>query len=358
MVKSDYSEMLDQMLPGVVLATVKKLETTEDGKPAKYRFLQMTREKYSIDGKWESLLAKYSHVKADVVAMDSPLPLKSRKPISRASGEIPKHGMRKSRNESRLKELQNLDKLDRIDEFKKELMNDPVACTMGMYESIEYALLYGLSNGAMAANNENNVGTTNRLDFGYLEENQLTADWDDATTSTPLDDIETLVDKSKGSIKILMMDRPTVNKLRNSVQVKSAVFANDGGVVVDGKSLRRPGLTTLNEYLQTEYGLVIDVVARTIEAEKDGKPISLTPWKEGMVVAIPDLYVADLVYTEPAEENAKVAGVNYTKPKSWMLLSVYRENTPTLSETTAVQGMVYPILNNVGGIYTIDTKKK
>lgn len=358
MEKSNYSEQIDKLLPGVVVSTVKKLETTPDGKQPKYRFLDMCREKYSIDGKWETLLAKYSFVKADVVAMDSPLPPKSRPSLGVASGIIPKSGLKKERMETRLKELQNLAKLEKFAQFDKELMSDPVACVYGMYESVEHSLLYGLSHGAIVTTEDDNTGTTSRIDFGYPEENQYEVNWDDPKTSTPLDDIEALVDKAEGSISVLLMDRVAYKKIRDSHQVRSAVFADGGGVVVDGANLRRPSLNVLNDFLQTEYGLVIDVVQRTIKAEKNGNPIELTPWKEGTIVAIPDYNVADLVYTEPAEDQARVEGVNYSKPKDWMLLSIYRRNEPALAEVTSVQGIVYPIINNVGGIYTIDTKKK
>ena len=49
---------------------------------------------YSADGRWSSILAEYTRVAADVVSLDSELPLKSRDAIETAHGEIPKMGMK------------------------------------------------------------------------------------------------------------------------------------------------------------------------------------------------------------------------------------------------------------------------
>ncbi|MBK5722430.1 hypothetical protein JGH11_16255, partial [Dysgonomonas sp. Marseille-P4677] len=104
-----------------------------------------------------------------------------------------------------------------------------------------------------------------------------------------------------------------------------------------------------------EYNIVIDIVERTVDAERDGVQTKLTPWEAGMIIGLPSYNVGDLVYARTAEEGSPVAGVEYRKPDDWMLLSVFREHSPTVSEQTRVQGRVFPVITNVSRVYQLDT---
>ena len=53
-----------------------------------YLYKQKLRTQFSLDGRWASILAQYTRVAADVVALDSELPLKSRDTIETISGDI------------------------------------------------------------------------------------------------------------------------------------------------------------------------------------------------------------------------------------------------------------------------------
>src|SRR5690606_17810658 len=75
-------------------AIAKKLESTVNGKndsePMKYLHKEMLTEELSTDLKWGSSSIDGSIVAADIVAMDSELPLKKQDVIETASGDIPK----------------------------------------------------------------------------------------------------------------------------------------------------------------------------------------------------------------------------------------------------------------------------
>ncbi|MBK5723004.1 hypothetical protein JGH11_19225, partial [Dysgonomonas sp. Marseille-P4677] len=255
MEQTHYKKYFDAYLDGVLLSTINKLNGEENPAQPRYRFKTMLSPQFSMDGKWKSVINNYQHVKADIVSYNSPLPLKSRPSLEVASGKIPKSGMRKKIEEDELTALQDMEGLGLAEEVKSVLFGDTVSCIYGMYENLEYLHLLGLSSGIALVTEENNVGTATRLNFGYLEENKfgVAFDWNNPVTSKPLDDIEKMVDKSEGAIRILMMDRPTANKLRNSYQVRRDVAASSGAVVIDASVARRPSVAELNDFLTTEY---------------------------------------------------------------------------------------------------------
>jgi hypothetical protein len=55
--------------------------------------------------KWSTLTVNSTIVAADIVAMDSPLPLKKRDAIGAANGEITKLGMKKKLTEKQLSDI-------------------------------------------------------------------------------------------------------------------------------------------------------------------------------------------------------------------------------------------------------------
>lgn len=76
---------------------VKEKETPKN---RTYLFKTMLREVYSPDQKWEGTSANTTYVAADIVEMDSPLPLKKRGSIATSNGKLPKIAMKKTLLES------------------------------------------------------------------------------------------------------------------------------------------------------------------------------------------------------------------------------------------------------------------
>ena len=70
-----------------------------------YLYKQKLRTQFSLDGRWASILAQYTRVAADVVALDSELPLKSRDTIETISGDIPKLGLKLYLTEKQMKDV-------------------------------------------------------------------------------------------------------------------------------------------------------------------------------------------------------------------------------------------------------------
>ncbi|MDR0733801.1 MAG: hypothetical protein LBF08_07065 [Dysgonamonadaceae bacterium] len=78
-------------------------EKVNDSKtPVTYLFKGMLTPVLSYDNKWDSTIVSKSIVAADVVALDSPLPIKKRDSIRSTGGRLPKLGMKMYKSESLL----------------------------------------------------------------------------------------------------------------------------------------------------------------------------------------------------------------------------------------------------------------
>lgn len=75
MLPSNFLTYIQKFFAGLVLGLVATFN--DKATPQRYRFKTMLREELSVSGKWESVSVANTLVMADVVAMDSDLPLKS-----------------------------------------------------------------------------------------------------------------------------------------------------------------------------------------------------------------------------------------------------------------------------------------
>src|ERR1700712_4812414 len=150
--------------------TVRVIETLNDTKnPLTYLHRTMLRKDFSVSGKWDAISAANTLVMADVVAMDSSLPLKKRDSISKASGDIPKMGMELKLNEKQLTDLDTLIAQGGTDQqILAKLFADTPRVIGGIYERNEAIFLEGLLTGIALVDDSENVGTGIRVNYGYL----------------------------------------------------------------------------------------------------------------------------------------------------------------------------------------------
>lgn len=364
MEQSLFIEEIEKWFPGIVLSTVATLNGTEN--PQRYYHREMLRKSYSSTGKWESLSADYSIVAADVVAMDSQLPLKKRDSLGSASGDIPKMGLKYLLNENQLTKLETLRGQIALGgnaeaakaQIIRTIFEDTPRVIQAVYERNEKIFLEALSTGYSEVEDSENTGTSIRVDFGYKAENKfgVTAPWSDATNAKPLNDIEAAkkASKTKGHVlRIIKMDQATFEDMANTDQMKSqfGFFLIPGG----SASPVAPDLVQTNQLLQRRFNMTIDIVERTVMTEKNGEKTPHTPWEEGKVIMLTNNQVGDLVYSFIAEMMRPVASVAYQTADDMILVSKYRKNEP-LTEFTSSQARVIPVLANVNSIYQLDAK--
>ncbi len=365
MEKSLFIEHIEKWFSGIVLNVVERLNDTE--RPNPYYHRRMLRKQYSHTGKWEALSANYGFVAADIVIMDSQLPLKRRDKLQSASGDIPKQGLKLMLNESQLTKLHtlrgNIALGNNVDQAQRQIIStifeDTPRVIQGVWERNEKIFLESLSTGVCLVEDDENTGVGIRVDWGFKDENKfgVSALWSDPVNAKPLNDIDAVLDRvrEKGhTITTVKLDRVTARQMLNTTQVKqaNAFFVGYNG---EGANIQAPALDQFNQYMLAEYGFTFEIIERSVVTEKNGIRTAHKPWSEGKVIFLTSDQVGDLVYSFVGEMLSPVPGVSYQTADDMVLVSKYRKNEP-LSEFTSSQARVIPVLAGVDSIYQLDAK--
>ena len=339
-------------------AVVERLNEKTGNAALTYLYKQKLRPQFSLDGRWASILAEYSRVAADVVALDSELPLKSRDSLEVASGSIPKLGMKLYLTEKQMKDVdamiaQGLP----LETIINNIFSDTPRCIEGIWERIEDIFLSELSAGVGIS--ERNNGTGVRIDMNFYEANQfgVSSLWGTAD-STPLDDIQKLVDKSihdANTIIDAFADDTALQLLYKNAQVRAQFAFNQGIATTGSSNVPVLDLEKLQQVFLTKWGIRLNRVARRVKTELNGVKQNHTPWKKGTITFVCDEELGSLVWTTVAEATRPVEGVVYQTADEYILAKKYSTLDP-LREFTASEAMVVPVLNNVDRIYTLDTQ--
>lgn len=341
-------------------AIAKTIEEKVNGKKTEltYLYKEMLTEELSVDLQWKSLTVNSNIVAADIVALDSALPLKKRDSFGTASGDIPKLGMKLQLSEKQMSDIdvlkaRNVETSILVD----KIFQDQVKATMGIHEKLEFIFLQGLSSGIGLVEDENNVGTGIRVDYGYLASNKFGASlpWSGANAK-PIDDIKRVVKEARAkgdNIKVLMMSEITFDKLAENAQTREN-FAFSQNFV--GANIPTPDLEQVNGLMQRKFGLTIVVVDRTVTTERDGVRTVHTPWATDNVIFLTSPKVGKLAYGILAEETRKSPKVMYEKSGSFILLKKWSTEEP-FAEFTSSQCLALPVINNVSSIYLLNCEE-
>lgn len=313
---------------------------------------------FSADGRWASILAEYTRVAADVVSLDSELPLKSRDAIETASGNIPKMGMKIYLTEKQMKDVDAMIAQGMpLARIVDAIFSDTQRVIEGVWERIEDMFLSELSTGYGVSTRNNGTGL--RVNMNLYDSNKFCVSqmWGDAE-STPLDDIQKLVDKATDDQNLITdayLDDHALNLLYRNNQVR-AQFAFNQGIAVNGYSVI-PVLDfeKTSQIFLTKWNIRLHRVARKIKTEINGVKQNHSPWQKGMITFVCDEVLGSLVWTNVAEATRPVEGVLYQNVDEYLLVSKYSTTDP-LREFSSSQAMVLPILNNVDRIYLLDTQ--
>lgn len=356
MEKSIYFEYAEKFFPQLVLSVVEKLN--DSSRPLTYLYRDLLNRQFSADGKWASILAQYTQVAADVVALDSELPLKARDTVEHVNGEIPKLGLKRYLTEKDIKDINNMIAQGQpVNRVVQRIFQDLPWAIQAVYERIEDIFLSELSTGVGLSTRSNGTGV--RIDVGYKNENQfgvLTAAWAaNPTTATPVEDIQRVVDKAEEDgnvISDLYLDDFALRALYKCDEMKQKY-----AFLVDFVGATIPALTfdKLNSVFEDEWNITLHRVRRKVRTELNGVQASHSPWAQGRLVFVCDDRIGDLVWTDCVEMTRPVPGVVYQTADEFILASRYSKNDP-FREITSSQAMVVPILSNVDRIYTLDPK--
>lgn len=356
MEKSMYFEYVKKYFPSLVTRIAEK--TNNSNNEPTYLHRNLLTKSYSADGRWASVLAEYTRVAADVVSLDSELPLKSRDTVSIVTGDIPKIGMKLALTEKQIKDIDamlaqpNLP----IATVVSKIFADLPRCIYGVYERIEDMFLSELSTGVGLNAGNNGVGV--RIDVGYKAENMFgaTSKWNDnPTTATPITDIQKIFDKALADGNVITdvyADDFALRAMYKCTEVKQQYAFNMGFV---GNNIPNLSYEQLANVFRANFNVTLHRVARKVRTELNGVQTKNSPWAEGRLVFVCDAQVGNLVWTTLAEDNRRLPNVVYQTADDFILASRYAINDP-FREVTSSQAMVVPIINNVDRIYTLDPK--
>lgn len=323
-----------------------------------YLYKEKLTPQFSLDGRWASILAEYTRVAADVVALDSELPLKSRDSLEVASGTIPKLGMKLYLTEKQMKDVDAMiaqgAPLDRIID---NIFADTPRAIEGVWERIEDIFLSELSSGIGLSTRSNGTGV--RINMNFYDANQfLVSNKWDSEGATPLDDIQKVFDKALNDSNTIIdayADDTALQLLYKNAQVRGQFAFNQGIAMTGSTTIPVLDFDKVKAIFLTKWGVNLNRISRRVKTELNGTKVSHNPWKKGVITFVCDDTLGSLVYTTVAEASRPVTGVNYQTADDFILVKKYSTTDP-LREFTASEAMVVPVLNNVDRIYTLDTQ--
>jgi hypothetical protein len=357
MEKSLFPAWVDKYFKTFAQKIIEKLNGTTN--PLTYLHRTMLNKEFSPTLRWGSLSSSNTVVSADVVSMDSSLPLKKRDSIKKADGEIPKMGMKLSLNETTMNELNILLAVGgQESEVLRKLFGDTNRAVTGIWERLEFMFHQALSSGMILVGDDDNPGLGIRVNFNHPAANKfgVANKWSDSG-ATPIDDIDRVLERAGpdgNTIRYILMDKATWNKFKINTQVREHyAFYRDfvGTNIPPVQSVEKA-----NEFLQASYGVSITIIDRHVMVEKDGKQKSVKPWADNAVVFLTDLNVGSLTYGRLAEEAFPDKSVDYQKLDDFILVSKYHKNDP-IKEFTSSQAIVLPVINNIDNIYILDCEE-
>lgn len=342
---------------------VRKVTETINGKKEEEQLLHTTMltEEYSPDLKWESTEVAGSIVAADVVSLDSSLPLKKRAAIKQAIGKIPKVGLKFRKDESDITAI-NIMQATKADEgaIAAKIMNDVPRAIGGVRHLVEVMFQKALSTGEILIGEDFEQGTGIRANFGYAAENAFHCTdgvWG-TDTEKPIEDIEQMFSKANEDgkrITLVMIAKSRLDMIRKSKDGKLLVASNNGQTVTSIDTLGKPTRAAMLEALAAEFGAEFRVVDSSFVVEEaDGTRKAIKPWEQANVVGLTTDKVGRLVYGRLAEETNPVDGVTYEKSGSFILVSKFSDNEP-LQEFTTAQAFVLPVIDGGNDVYVLHT---
>ena len=360
--ESLFIEFIRSIFPKLNLYVKEK----EAPKKRTYLHKTMLREEYSADQKWEGTSAKTTYVAADIVEMDSPLPIKKRGSIATSNGKLPKIGMKKILFESDINNINIMKahyQMAATDEAKKaekariinKLMDDGVACSVGIDEKNEMNFLIGLSEGVVAIPDEDNSGKALRINYGYLAENSFKTVTKDVVGKDDLQRVFDKADADGNTIVKVMLAKTKFNEMRRQQWAKELVADFLGKTYDSDTKLPVPSANNFADALEDEFGAVFERVDRTVIIEKNGKQKSVKPWNADRIIFLCNEQVGTLVWGTLAEATNPVEGVQYSTVDNYKLISKYSKNEPSLQEMTSGQALVLPVIEDVDQIYSLAT---
>jgi hypothetical protein len=328
--------------------------------------------KYVNSLKYETLIgSKGNRVAADVVSYNSSAPQKTRKVISKLTGDIPSTRMKKVMEETDLNDYNVMKAMGRADinQLLDLVFGDVDACVDGVNARLEWLAIQAMAGGTIALSTTNNAGviTQATIDFGLPTANKEVEGsanyyWTTGAyaTNQPITDIETIVAEAKtiGSrIRYIIMNLSKFVAFQTSTQVQNYC----GYGYVSGSIFRPiPTLEQVNVMLTSRGLPTIIVVDTSITIETEAHTqTSYDPWLDSSstdkyVLFAPELPLGNMLVGPIAEETNPPKQVVQAK-KGHILVSKWSTVDPT-AEYTKGETNAFPSWPTISSCYILNTE--
>jgi len=305
---------------------------------------------------YETLIgSRGNRVAADVVSYNSSAPEKTRKVISRLTGEIPPIRMKKIMRETDLNDYNVMKAMGNADmqQLLDLIFGDVDACVDGVNGRLEWLAIQAMAGGTIILSTTNSAGviTQAAIDFQLPSTNKEVESaankyWTTAAyaTNTPISDIETIITEAKAAgsrIAHIVMNTSKWIAFRTSTQVQnytSAMYA--GGSLIK----LAPTLQQANDMLRAQGLPDIIVIDTAIDIETEAHTItSVDPWLDASsadryVLFCPELPLGNMLVGPIAMETNPPKQATVAK-KGHILVSKWSDVDPvaeyTMGETNA-----------------------
>lgn len=314
---------------------------------------------------WETLSGSSgAPVMADVIEYNASAPLKTRRIVTHAKGDIPAMGLKRRMDVKDYNDYIMYKALARGDTDKNAVLdivfNDVDFVFKGIFARTEWLAMQALSYGSisLSASNNNGIITETAVDFGIPSGNKTATatTWTTASTATPIADIRAKVKAIRDNGHIctaIIMDETQWGFLIATTEAKDAYAFYQG--VTTGR-IAVPGLEGINNMLAGERLPKIYIVDSVVRHETEAHALSsLAPWKSGYCAFIPDFNVGNFLHGPIVEETsaeikkiATTSKVSHVFVSKWGILDPFREYTKA-------QANAFPVFNDVEQIYLFKT---
>jgi hypothetical protein len=322
--------------------------------------------KYTTQLTWESLAGSGGNpVMADVIEYNSSAPLKTRRTVTKTTGDIPKIAIKRQMDEKDMNDYNILKALSQGDTNRSALLDivfdDINFCYSGVMARTEYLAMQALSYGAISLTTSNNNGIVTEVDcdFGIPAGNKSGASviWSNASGCDPMTDIATVQETARAAgypLGYICMDRTAVTQMLASTKVQDAYSVFQGVSARARKTA--PTFDDLNNMLGAYLYPKIIIVDSQVKFESNAHALtSVAAWKTGYATFIPDVNVGNVLHGPIAEETAEsVSKKSIQVKRDHVLISKWSELEP-FGEFTKAQANAFPRFNDVNGIFLLNT---
>jgi len=297
---------------------------------------------------------------ADVIEYNSSAPLKTRRVVTKTTGDIPKIAIKRQMDEKDMNDYNILKAVSQGDANRSSLLdivfNDIDFCYTGVQARTEYLALQALSYGKITLTSSNNNGiiTEEDCDFGIPAGNKgaVALQWSQASGATPMTDIRTVVDNAAASgypLNYMVMDKTAFGQLQANTQVQ-----NEWAVMRNTTIKATPTAGDLNSLLESRLLPKIIIVDSAVRFESLAHSLTnVAPWKTGYIAFIPDIKVGNILHGPIAEETSESVSKKAIQVKrDHVLLSKWSELEP-FGEFTKGQANAFPRFTDADGIHLL-----